>query len=56
MEVGDIDAKANKIKVDIEDSLSAKLAATLVSSVPQEKQKWVDWMAWDDAKLRLVCI
>lgn len=39
VEVGDVDAKANKVKVDIEDSLTAELAATLVSSVPQEKQK-----------------
>lgn len=39
VEVGDVDTKANKVKVDIEDSLSAELAATLVSNVPQEKQK-----------------
>ena len=39
VEVGDVDAKANKVKVDIEDSLSAELAAELVSKVPQEKQK-----------------
>jgi ATP citrate (pro-S)-lyase len=39
VEVGDVDAKANKVKVDIADSLSAELAATLVSKVPQEKQK-----------------
>ena len=39
VEVGDVDTKANKVKVDIEDSLSTEQAAVLVSKVPQEKQK-----------------
>ena len=39
VEVGDVDAKANKVEVDIEDSLTAEQAAALVGKVPQEKQK-----------------
>ena len=39
IDVGDIDAKAITVEVDIEDSLTAEQAAALVSKAPQEKQK-----------------
>ena len=39
MDVGDVDSKANSVQVDIEDCLTAEQATSLVSKVPQEKQK-----------------
>ena len=39
VDVGDVDAKANSVEVDIEGSLTAEQAAALVGKAPQEKQK-----------------
>lgn len=40
MEVGDIDSKAHRVEVDIEDTLSTEQARQLTSRVAPEKQEW----------------
>ena len=39
VDVGDIDSKAHRVEVDIEDTLSVEQARLLVSQVPPEKQE-----------------
>ena len=39
MEVGDVDVKAERVEVDIEDSLTEQHASNLVTKAPQDKQK-----------------
>lgn len=39
MDVGDVDAKAEHVDVDINDTLSVEQARTLVAKAPQEKQE-----------------
>lgn len=39
MEVGDIDSKAHRVEVDIEDTLSTEQARLLTSRVAPEKQE-----------------
>ena len=41
MDVGDIDSKAHRVQVDIEDTLSEEQARLLVSHVSPEKQEYV---------------
>ena len=39
MEVGDVDAKAEKVEVDIDSSLTEEQARAIVSKVPQGSQQ-----------------
>ena len=39
VDVGDVDAKAEHVDVDINDTLSVEQARTLVAKAPQEKQE-----------------
>ena len=39
MDVGDVDSKAHRVEVDIEDSLTSEQAHLLVSQVVPEKQE-----------------
>ncbi len=39
VEVGDVDSKAARVDVDIEDSLTSEQASQLVANVPTDKQQ-----------------
>ncbi len=39
VEVGDVDSKASRVNVDIEDTLTTEQAKELVANVPADKQQ-----------------
>ncbi len=41
VEVGDVDSKALRVNVDIDDTLTCEQAKQLLTNVPADKQQWV---------------
>ena len=39
VEIGDVDAKAERVEIDIDSTLSAEQARTLVAKAPQDLQR-----------------